>query len=60
MAKKNDREEIVRILMKRDGMSRKDALGLIEECRKAMLEEQSDEPIEDILGLEPDYIFGIL
>ena len=55
-----DREELISILMNRDGITRKEAIGLIKECREAMIEEQSDEPIGEILGLEPDYIFAII
>ncbi len=56
----DSREELIRILMERDGISRKAAISLINECREAIIEEQSDEPIMDILGLEPDYLFAII
>ena len=55
-----DRKELIDILMKRDGISKSEAISLINECREAMIEEQSDEPIQGILGLEPDYIFAII
>ena len=52
---------IVNILMKRDGMSREEALSIIEDV-KEMMEEVSYDPeeceniFETELGLEPDYI----
>lgn len=46
--------------MKRDDLTREEAIDLINECREAMIEEQSDDPIQEILGLEPDYIFGVI
>ena len=54
-------EQIINILMKRDGMTRDEALDLIEEV-KGMMEEVSYDPeeceniFETELGLEPDYI----
>ena len=56
---------IVNILMKRDGMSREEALDLLEDV-KGMMEEVSYDPeeceniFETELGLEPDYIPGFL
>lgn len=58
-------EEIIKILMKRDGMSREEALELLEDV-KDMMEEVSYDPeeceniFETELGLEPDYIPGFL
>lgn len=54
-------EEIVKILMERDGNTREEALSIIEDV-KGMMEECGYDPeeCEDIfemeLGLEPDYI----
>lgn len=56
---KTGRDEIVRILMERDGISKKEAENLIAECREA-LENGNYEAIQDYLGLEDDYIFGVL
>lgn len=53
------RADVVRILMKRDGITKKEAENLIEECREA-LEEGDTEAIQEYLGLEDDYIFDIL
>lgn len=50
---------VVQILMKRDGMSKRDAEELIEQCAEA-LEEGDTEAIQDYLGLEDDYIFDIM
>ena len=58
-------EEIVKILMKRDGMSREEALDLLEDV-KEMMEEVSYDPeeceniFETELGLEPDYLVDFL
>lgn len=66
MAKKRNR--VVQILMDRDEITEKEAEALLDECR-AELDAyfngardyyDADEIIEDILGLEPDYIFDIL
>lgn len=51
---------VVDILMKRDGISRGDALSLINEARDEMLETGTDDAMLDILGLEPDYIMDVL
>lgn len=51
---------IMDILVKRDGITREEAQDLIDECRERIIKECSDEPIMDILGLEPDYIFDII
>ena len=53
------RSELEDILMRRDGISRAEAKEMIAECREALLEGDSY-AIEDILGLEDDYIFDIL
>ena len=56
---KNEKNKVIDILMKRDGMSLEEAKLAIEECREALL--GGDEyAIEDYLGLEDDYIFDIL
>ena len=50
---------IVQILMRRDGNTEEEARKRILECREA-LENGDDEAIQDYLGLEDDYIFDIL
>lgn len=58
MARKN---EIVRILMQRDGMSREDATELVKEARETVLGgEDPDEILRDWFDLEPDYIDDLL
>lgn len=54
--------KIVEILMERDGISEEDARALIEETRDEIMcnPENSDEIIQDYLGLEPDYLDYIL
>lgn len=53
-------EKVIKILMDRDDLTREEAIELIDECREQMIEEGSDEAIQDVLGLEPDYIMDIL
>lgn len=53
------RKEIIRILMERDNMTKKEAENLIAECREA-LENGNYEAIQEYLGLEDDYIFGLI
>ena len=51
--------EVVRILMERDGVTEHEAKEQIAECREA-LNNGDFCAIEDYLGLEDDYIFYIL
>lgn len=55
--------EVVRILMERDGLSTEEAQEMLEEVRE-MISEADPWEVEDILadelGLEMDYIFDIL
>lgn len=61
------REDILAILQRRDGVTREEAEMTLEECRDRVQEyfagEEEDDP-EDILmeelGLEPDYLLGVL
>lgn len=53
------RNAIIKILMKRDGLSKAEAEDLIKECREA-LEHGDENAIAEYLGLEDDYIFGII
>lgn len=57
--KKTEINPVVAILMRRDGMTKKEAEDLLDECRKA-LENGDYEAIQDYLGLEDDYIFDVL
>ena len=57
--------ELLTILMRRAGLSREAALETIRDAREAVMEapENGDDPEEifaDIMGLEPDYIIGII
>lgn len=62
------KEGVIRILMKRDSMSRESAEDTveitIEELMEAMEEEGDHETLSDILmdnlGLEPDYLLGLM
>ena len=58
-------EEIVTILMDRDGMSKQEALDILADCRAAFEEAEFDnfrceELFEDFIGLEPDYMIDFL
>ena len=50
---------LVKILMRRDGYTQEEALEIIEECREE-LESGNPEAIQDVLGLEDDYLFDVL
>lgn len=50
---------VVQILMRRDGNTEEEARQRILECKEA-LEAGNDEAIQYYLGLEDDYIFDIL
>ena len=66
------KEEIIKILMHRDEISRDEAEVIIDECQYAINDildselsdyermEEIEFTIEDYLGLEPDYIFAFL
>ena len=46
--------EIIKILMRRDGLTKEEAMELIEECIDE-IENGNLYACEDVLGLEPDY-----
>lgn len=59
--------EVVKILMRRDGISELEAENLVEETREEMMNAiedgyyfEAEAILRDYLGLEPDYIFDIL
>lgn len=59
-------ESIVSILMRRDGMSKKEAKDLVAETRSMMLDEidlgnymEAEEIFMSELGLEPDYMMEL-
>ena len=57
--------EIVNILMQRDGMTKEEALDLVREVKDMMEEcnydpEECEEIFSSELGLEPDYIINLL
>lgn len=54
---------VVKILMKRDGITQKEAESLVDEAREALLNcdpWEADDVLADILGLELDYLFDII
>ena len=57
------KNELMRVLMTRDGMTKEQAMEEIQEARAAMYEcieggdyEGAEEVLADFFGLEPDYI----
>lgn len=56
-------QNVINILMNRDGMTRDEARELVIETREMLLSAdvwEADEIIADQLGLEPDYTMDIL
>lgn len=58
-------EEVVAILMRREELSREDALDWVEEALEMVEDaiavgEDAESVWEDEVGLEPDYLFNIL
>lgn len=53
------RNRVVEILMRRDGLTEEEALAEIEECLEE-IEMGNEYALEDVLGLEDDYIFDII
>lgn len=60
-------EKIIQILMKRDGISKSEAIELAIACKIEILDalaagcsDDAEDIIADYLGLEPDYIFDLL
>lgn len=53
------RQAIIKILMERDGNTEQEAKMRILECIDA-LESGNDDAIAEYLGLEDDYIFGLI
>lgn len=53
--------EVVKILMERDSMTKEDAIALINETREMMIEDPwgAEDIMLEMLKLEPDYIFDI-
>ena len=52
--------ELLKILMRRDNLSKAEALEQISEMQQAVLEGENPEELLYDIGLEPDYIFDIL
>lgn len=53
--------EIVKILIERDGMSLKEAKELLKDARSALEDgDDAEEILMDWFGLEPDYIFSLI
>ena len=54
-------ESLLQVLMRRDNLSRKEALELIQQARSAVLEDQEDpqDVLEEMFGLELDYAMDL-
>lgn len=57
-----NREEIINILINRDGLTREEAQELCEETIELMMEDplNAEDIMMDQLGLEPDYIIDLI
>ncbi|MFA5300906.1 MAG: hypothetical protein WC389_22165 [Lutibacter sp.] len=55
-------EKIIKILMERDELTRKEAIELIAETKREMLNnmDEAEDIFLEYLGLEIDYIFDIM
>lgn len=60
-------EKIIRIIMKRDGLSHEEASQVVNDAREAMLEAAANEDYDEAeeimyseLGLEMDYLFDLI
>ena len=55
-------ENIVDILMKRDGLTKQEAIELMEEAKQEMMNnmDEAEDIFMEYLGLEMDYIFDFL
>lgn len=60
-------KEIIQLLMRRDGLTREDAIRMVLEVRNTILEamaqgdlNKAEDAILDELGLEPDYIMAFI
>ena len=51
--------EVVEILMRRDGLTKEEAEEIVQETREAIAEGNFD-ALADYCGLEDDYIFSII
>ena len=54
---------VVKILMKRDGITREEAESLVAEAREALLScdpWEAEDILAELLGLELDYLFDII
>lgn len=57
--------ELIDVLMRRDDLSRTEAIQQIKDAREAIIDafeqgEDAEETFMDLLGLEPDYIVQLL
>jgi hypothetical protein len=53
--------ELLKVLMKRDGLSKDEALRQIEEAKEEVRNgADPEEVLADWFGLEPDYVFDLL
>lgn len=61
-------EEIIKILMNRDELTREEATDIVNDCKEAIKEalendcslDEGEQLVQDYLGLEPDYLIHFL
>lgn len=57
------KNRLVNLLVKRDGVTEEEACNMINDCMETLLNSdpfESDDIIQDMLGLEPDYLEDIM
>lgn len=57
------KNRLVNLLVNRDGVTEEEATNMINDCMEALLNSdpfESDDIIQDMLGLEPDYLEDIM
>ena len=53
--------DLILVLMRRDGLTRQEAVALVEECRQMVRDGESpEEVLLNELGLEPDYFLELM
>ena len=54
-------ETLLEVLMRRDGLSKTEALEQIQEAREEVADgADPEEVLADVFGLEPDYIYDLM
>ena len=54
------KNELLDVLMRRDNMTKADAIELIKDMRSRIFEGEDPEEVLYDIGLEPDYVFDLI